>query len=176
MKNIPNIITCSRIILSIILFFTEPFHLPFYIMYIISGFSDMIDGYIARKTKAASILGAKLDSIADLTMTVVIFIKLYPIVDIPRLIFIWIVIILILRLLSMSIVFIKYHTFGIIHTFANKGSGIILFCFPIFYPFINTSILTYSICALATLSAVEELLIHLTSKKLNINQKSIFHI
>lgn len=174
MKNIPNIITGVRILLSIILFFIEPFSFEFYAMYIGCGSSDILDGYIARKANVTSLLGSKLDTIADFTMIVVLFIKLYPIVEIPNLIVKWIFVIAMVRLLSLFIVFIKFHTFAILHTYANKGTGLILFFVPLCYSFINTSVLAYFICIFASVSSIEEFFIHLNSKELNNDRISIF--
>ena len=38
----------------------------FYALYTVAGFSDMIDGAVARKTDTVSELGSKLDAIADI--------------------------------------------------------------------------------------------------------------
>lgn len=45
-----NGITCIRIICSFALLFCLAFSVPFYALYIIAEFSDMIDGTVARKT------------------------------------------------------------------------------------------------------------------------------
>lgn len=66
-----NIITVCRIILSIILIFLTPNSSPFYMVYILCGFTDMLDGFVARKTHSESDIGAKLDSIADITFVAV---------------------------------------------------------------------------------------------------------
>jgi CDP-diacylglycerol--glycerol-3-phosphate 3-phosphatidyltransferase len=175
MKNVPNIITALRIILSVYLFFIEPFSIVFYILYIACGLSDVLDGYIARKTNTSSKLGSRMDTIADSIMVAVLFSKLLPIIRIPSMILGWIIVILIIRIVSIIIVYNKFHTFAILHTLANKATGIILFCFPIFYPIIDITALTYFICICASISAVEEFFIHLTSKDLLNDRKSIFH-
>ena len=54
MKHIANYISISRIIMSIVLIATAPFSVMFYIIYIYCGISDMLDGYIARKSKNES--------------------------------------------------------------------------------------------------------------------------
>ena len=64
-KYIANIITGSRIIFSLPLLFIPLSSACFYVFYLFCGFTDMIDGTIARKTGAVSKLGAKLDTIAD---------------------------------------------------------------------------------------------------------------
>ena len=59
-KYIANIVTVSRIIFSVLLFFTAPFLVYFYIYYLICGISDMIDGSIARYFHTESETGSSL--------------------------------------------------------------------------------------------------------------------
>ena len=58
-KHIANIITSCRILCSIIMMFFPVFSVMFYIMYLLCGLTDMIDGTIARKTNTASIAYSK---------------------------------------------------------------------------------------------------------------------
>ncbi|MBZ9635250.1 CDP-alcohol phosphatidyltransferase family protein [Clostridium sp. FP1] len=174
MKSIPNCISFSRIIFSLILIFVTPLSLAFYALYIICGFSDIMDGFIARKTVTTSILGAKLDSMADMIMTGVVLFVLYPIVNPTNETVIWIISIAIIRLASMVIALKKYKTFASLHTYGNKITGIVLFIFPILLPYVHTTVLMYIICAVASISAIEELLIQLSSSQLNLNKQSIF--
>ena len=71
-----NGITCIRIICSFALLFCLAFSVPFYALYIIAGFSDMIDGTVARKTGTVSDFGSKLDTVADFILVMVCLIKL----------------------------------------------------------------------------------------------------
>ncbi len=59
-------------------------------------------------TGIQSKFGEKLDSVADLIMVTVLIIILYPIINMSLTITYWIVGIVIIRILSMIIVFIKY--------------------------------------------------------------------
>ena len=81
LKSIPNWLSLSRIFLSLALLFLEPLSLSFYAMYIACGLSDMLDGFIARKTGTTSTLGAKIDSLADLVMAGVLLVILLPILN-----------------------------------------------------------------------------------------------
>lgn len=169
----PNCISFSRIIFSLILLFVKPLSLAFYATYIICGFSDIMDGFIARKTGTTSRLGAKLDSMADMIMSGVLLVVLFPIVN-PATEIIWIISIGIIRLASMVVVLKKYKTFAVLHTYGNKITGIVLFIFPILLPYIHTTVLMYMICMVASVSAIEELIIQLTSSQLQLNRQSIF--
>ncbi len=172
MKWIANVISIARIFLILTLFLIRPLSVGFFVIYIICGISDMLDGYVARKLGTQSKFGEKLDSASDLIMVAVLIIILYPIIDMPLTITYWIVGIVIIRILSMIIVFIKYKTFGILHTIGNKVTGLMLFLFPII---IQSEVLIYLLCITASISAIEELFIHILSKEFNGNQKSIFH-
>ena len=65
MKHIPNILSCIRIALSLTLLILLQRPLPFAMLYLLCGLSDVADGWLARRFQAESILGAKLDSLGD---------------------------------------------------------------------------------------------------------------
>ncbi len=174
MKSIANDISIARIILVLLLVFTKPLSTAFYIVYLMCGISDMLDGYIARKTNTTSKLGEKLDSIADFIMIAVLIIRLYPIVQIPNAILSWIVIIAIIRILSVIIVFIKFKTFGMLHTYGNKITGLMLFLYPIVFGLNKSVVVMYTLCIISCFTAVEELFINLLSNDFQANKKSIF--
>lgn len=174
MKVIPNFISVSRIFFSLALILIDPLSLVFYTVYIICGFSDIIDGFIARKTGTTSVFGAKLDSIADMIMIGVLLYLFYPIINPKIEIIICVILIGTIRLIAMIVALKKYKTFASIHTYGNKITGIILFLFPILILYIDTTILMYIICVVASISATEELIIQLTSYELQLNRQSIF--
>lgn len=61
----------------------------------------MIDGAVARKTNTASELGAKLDTAADFIFAVASMIKLLPVMNIPRWIWLWIILIAIIKIVNL---------------------------------------------------------------------------
>ena len=65
MKHIPNILSASRISLCLPLLLADAMTLPFWVLYLIAGLTDMLDGFLARRWRVESKLGAKLDSLAD---------------------------------------------------------------------------------------------------------------
>lgn len=176
MKNIANIITTLRIILSIVLLKIEMFSFFFFTIYIVCGVSDFLDGYIARKINITSKFGSRLDSIADICLVISMSIIMLPVINISKYIVLWILIIVLVRITSIIIVICKYNTFAILHTYGNKLSGFMLFCLPLFYNMINTNLLASIVCVVASISAIEEVIIHILSKELKIDISSIIEV
>ena len=97
-KHIANIITGSRTVLSLPLLFIPLTSAWFYVLYLLCGLSDMIDGTVARKTKNASEFGARLDTLSDFVFMSVALIKFVPHLHIPVWLWIWIGIIAMIKL------------------------------------------------------------------------------
>ncbi|MHC1720566.1 MAG: CDP-alcohol phosphatidyltransferase family protein [Clostridiaceae bacterium] len=173
-ENLPNTITISRILLSVLLLFSKPFGLTFFIVYTTCGVSDMVDGYIARKTNTISKLGMKLDSIADIVFTAAVLVTLLPVIKAPLTIWLWIAVIALIRVASLITGYFKYRAFAALHTYANKATGLLLFCFPFLYVMVDTMALEYLLCIVASMSAIEDLVINITSKKFQGDIKGIF--
>lgn len=163
-----------RVILGLTLFFTKPLSATFFIIYSLCGISDFLDGYIARKTSNTSNLGASLDSIADFLFIVILMYILLPILTIPTWIVLWIFVIVIIRVCSLLVGFIKYHSLAFLHTYANKTTGILLFCYPIIIIPLDMNMIGFILCTIASVSAIEELMINIKSKELIRDVKSIF--
>ena len=129
-KHLANIITGLRIIGSVVLLFFDVPSLPFYITYLLCGFSDMIDGAIARKTNAVSSFGSKLDTAADFIFMAVCAVKVLPIIYLPVLLWIWIAVIAIIKVTNIVMRFVRRKRFVDYHTFLNKTTGLFLFLLP----------------------------------------------
>ena len=71
-----NAITIFRMAASIVLLLCPVFSPAFYVFYIMAAVSDMLDGFVARKTNTASRFGAKLDTTADYMFVAICLIKL----------------------------------------------------------------------------------------------------
>lgn len=162
-KQIPNLITIVRIICSACLVFIAPFSLPFFIIYSISGLSDVLDGVIARATNTTSELGSVLDSIADLIFYSVMIILIFPVLLKKLPLYIWLcaIIVVALRLLSYIVAAIKYHRFASLHTYLNKFTGLLVFLLPyvVTMPFLNGYCL--AVCVVGGVASLEELITHI---------------
>ena len=151
-----NIITCIRIVLSVALLFCSAFSPVFYELYIAAGFSDMIDGAVARRTGTVSEMGSKLDTIADIVFVVVCLIKLLPPLDVPVWLYIWVAIIAMIKLFNIAIGYIRQKQFIAVHSVINKVTGGLLFIFPLTLAFIDLKYSAAVVCVIATMPAAYE--------------------
>lgn len=174
-KYIPNIITLTRIIGSIYIILLKPLSTMFFIIYSLCVISDILDGYIARKTNTSTKFGESLDSFADAIFFIIILVKFLVLERVENYIIYWLISICGIKVVSLIVGFIKYKTVAFLHTYANKFTGgVISICFPIMYLLGGVTKTLVFLCILASIASIEELQINLTSKKLNRNVRSIF--
>ena len=151
-----NIITSCRILCSIVLLFFPVFSPEFYVLYCLAGFTDMIDGTVARKTDTVSEFGSRLDTIADSIFIAVCLIKLLPIMTISVWMWIWIGTIAAIKTINIILGIIVQKKFVTEHTIMNKVTGAILFIFPLTFSFIDLNYSGSFICVIATFAAIHE--------------------
>ena len=156
-KHIANILTGSRILGSILLLGLPVFTSAFYITYLFCGFTDMIDGTIARKTNSASELGAKIDTAADLVFATVSLIKILPAIPIPQWLWIWGSVIAIIKVSNILWGYVSMKQFISLHTIMNKIAGLLLFLVPVTLPFMEIRYSALVVCAIATVAAIQEM-------------------
>ena len=142
--------------MSIALLIPKTFSITFYIIYIYCGLSDMLDGFLARKYKITSEFGAKIDSIADMIFVFGSILNIIPVIEIPIAIYIWITIIILIKVFNIILGYIQYKKLTLLHTIANKITGFVLFIIPLMIGFIDIKILESLICGVATFSAIQE--------------------
>ena len=155
-KHIANIITSSRIIFSLPLLLIPLSSAWFYLLYLFCGITDMIDGTIARKTKAVSKFGARLDTVADFIFVLVCGVKILPLMQIPAWIWAWIIIITLLKIFNIALVFIHKKKLISIHSVLNKITGFALFLLPPTLTFVESTYSVAIICVLASIAAMQE--------------------
>ena len=156
-QQIANIVTGIRILGSVCMLCVPVFSPLFYGIYLLCGFTDMIDGTIARKTNAVTSFGSCLDSVADLIFLTAASIKILPAISVPK--WIWLVVLMVFvikiaaaiwgAILGQSVIFQ--------HTLLNKITGLLLFLLPLSLPFAEIRYGGGIVCVAAFLSAVQEL-------------------
>lgn len=175
MKHIPNILTISRMIfvISMLFFYKNPW--IFATLYAAAVLSDVLDGLIARRTQTQTPFGARLDSFADLLMYgIIVMLFFYWMGDLLAPGVPLIATIAGVRIISILIAAVKFHTFVSLHTWGNKFTGILIFLAPIVFIISKSISFFWFVSMIALLSAIEEGLIHLMSDSVNENRRSIF--
>ena len=90
-KHIANIVSLSRVVGAVVLFCMKSISKSFLVIYVLCGFTDLIDGPIARKTNSSSELGATLDTIGDVLTYLALTKILIKQKEVPMWILIWII-------------------------------------------------------------------------------------
>lgn len=167
---IPNIITIIRILGTVLLFPYFPGTWIFSVIYIVCGISDFLDGFLARKLNAKSEFGARFDTIADEFLFVVVAYKVLPIIISSFEMLLWIIGIALLRLLSMGVCNYRFKSISMLHTYANKITGGIVFLIPLVINIPYFNVVAVIACVLATYSSLEELYIQCTASSLELDR------
>lgn len=129
---------------------------PFWILYIFCGLTDILDGYLARRLHAVTEKGALLDSFADIAFVFCSAFKLVPFLILPSWLWVWVCIIVGIKITNQILAWVLYRKWMLPHTLANKLTGLFLFiCIPLFVCFGQFLPLLFT-SALATIAAVHE--------------------
>lgn len=153
---IANIITGFRVLISIALLFCPVFSPVFYVLYLIAGLSDMIDGTIARRMNTVSEFGARFDTAADFVFVVVCLIKFLPVISIPAWLYVWIVLIALIKIIIIISGYVVQKKLVAVHSVMNKMTGVLLFILPLTFLIVQLKYLAIPVCAVATFAAVQE--------------------
>ncbi|MCQ2567218.1 MAG: CDP-alcohol phosphatidyltransferase family protein [Mogibacterium sp.] len=138
------------------LLFSDAFSSAFYVLYLLAGFSDMIDGTVARKTGTESKFGERLDTAADMAFVAAAAFKMLPQMDIPGWIVIWAGIIAIIKILNIISAYTVHGEFVAVHSVANKVTGAMFFALPIIIRVVPLNYSSIIICLVASFAAVQE--------------------
>ena len=174
LKYLPNSITFLRIVGTMCLLFTKPLSTTFFVVYVITGITDVLDGFFARKLKLTSNFGAKLDSIADLLFYSFMIISIMPILFEKISVYIWIgvAVAVTFRLASYITAAIKFKKFASIHSYFNKITGFFVFSVPFILLLDFAEVLCWIVCFVGMLSSLYEFIYHLKSNMYKVKNVS----
>lgn len=154
-KHLANIVSLSRVVGAIALFCMSSISNAFLAVYIFCGFTDLIDGPIARKTNSSSELGATLDTVGDVLTYLALTKVLVKQKAVPLWILIWIMCAGVLfggcALVSKK----RFNKFYLPHTYLGKIFGGSVFVLPIMMQFMPGKVWMSVICGIATVHAFE---------------------
>jgi CDP-diacylglycerol--glycerol-3-phosphate 3-phosphatidyltransferase len=126
-KQTPNILSASRIALCLPLLLVDVMTIPFWILYLITGITDMLDGFLARRWSVESQFGARLDSLADFVFVLTVGYKLFPCLKLPATLWMMIGLIALLKTANAVSSYVLNNRIEFLHTKANKLTGFFLF-------------------------------------------------
>lgn len=165
-----NVITGLRIICALVLLFCPTFSKLFYIVYLIGGLSDILDGIVARYFGKETEFGAKFDTFADIIFTVVVIIKVLRNIYVTTWLIIWIICIAIIKVINIISGFVICRHFISEHTALNKICGFLLFVIPLLINIFSKHLIDIFValtCVIATISAIQEGHFIRTKKEIN---------
>ena len=151
-----NVITGLRILVSAVLLFCPVFSPIFYVLYLIAGLSDMVDGIIARKTNSVSEFGSRLDGVADFVFVAVCLIRVLPVLDIPIWLYVWTAVIFFVKIINIISGYVMQKKYVAVHTTMNKSTGVLLFMLPLTLTIVPLNYSGIPICSVATFAAIQE--------------------
>lgn len=151
-----DLITGSRILFSLIMLFFPAGSCPFAVCFILAGFTDMIDGTVARMRGEAGEFGEKIDSIADMVFAAVSVYKLLPVLRVPVSIWIWTSVIAFIKVMNMISGYVRNKKFVFMHTLASKMTGMLLFLLPLSDAVVDIRCSSIVVCIAATFAAIQE--------------------
>ena len=176
-----NAITAYRLITAPILVFLIFLnkHDLFKWLLALSFFTDLIDGFLARKFKVTSILGSRLDSIADDFTIVAAIIGLFVLrPDFIRKELVLIIILLVLFLIQMFLAVFRYGRISSFHTYTAKIAAILQGVFLILFFFLPQpdTFLFYVMSISTAIDLVEEILLVIFLPKWEANVKGLYWV
>ena len=151
-----NLVTCLRILCAGLLLFFPAFSPAFFALYLTGGVSDMLDGFIFRRTHTASAFGEKLDTAADFAMVAACLIRLLPVTDVPGWVYPAIAVITAIKADNVILGFVLRGAFVTAHTELNRLTGILLFLLPLMLPFVPLERSAPVVCCAAAIAAIQE--------------------
>ena len=174
--DLPDILSLSRVVGAVLLLFTTPLSLLFLAVYGYCCITDVLDGFLARRSRSENRQGQILDSTADIVLTICLLACLIPFLPWEGWMITWIAIIAVIRIISLGIGSMRFGQIALLHTYGNKISAFLRYLAPFLLAFIDLTPMMVVLCTITTLTSLEDLCINLKSGSLDSNIKSILSI
>ena len=176
-----NGITLYRVVAApflLVLLFTGQYDIFKWLLGV-SFFTDLIDGYLARKYKVASVIGTRLDSLGDdltvLVAVVGLFVMKPEYIKQEKIFFI---ILLILFLIQVGYAFIRYKKMTGFHTWLAKTAALLqgVFLLLVFFTDEPIMFLFYAAIFITMLQLIEEIILVALLPKWETNVKGLYWV
>ena len=169
---VPNTLSLVRLILSPFLLVAAQSVNMFSALYLLLVVTDVLDGHIARRYTCCSILGSRLDSLADGVFFTTLMILLWPMIIAHTPSIVFVIAIILIRAGNLLLTRAKHHRFMVMHSIANKATGMVLVVgLPFIFLYPVHLWIRYLIFSVAIISSVEKCLLLFTKEVYNPNEK-----
>lgn len=176
--RIVNLITLYRLFICILLGYLIEINSPYFKWVLLSAFiTDVVDGYLARRWKVTSKVGARLDSAADdlLFITCIISLFYFHLLFLMQYSYIIIPVLLFFGIKFLLLICKHNRIVSGMHTYLTKASAFLQALFFITTAFWGPSDILFLIAIFSTIIAIiEEIVIIIISKRLKENTKGLF--
>lgn len=160
-----NVITALRIVCSVLILTVHAESGWFMALYLLAGFTDLIDGTVARMRHEESAFGAKLDTWADICFCAAVMVKLVPVMHLPVYILLWTGAIACVKGWTVLLGYRRDHEFIAVHSWMNRMVGGMLFLYPMIRICLQITWYEPVLCLCASAAAVHEQYAVRTMKK-----------
>ena len=171
-RLVPDILSASRIVGSVLLLFTGELNAWFLIIFTYCSVSDVLDGYIARRYGIESPRGEILDSAADFCLILAMLAVLIPTQPWEPWMIWFIALIAAVRGISLCIGTYRFRRPALLHTRMSKLGGLLLHLAPYLMAFVDLGIVVAIVCSICFAGALEDLAINSKATSLDRNIRS----
>jgi len=181
-------LSLSRFPLSVLLLFLARRPAWFVAVYIVTGLTDVFDGWLARKFHWDSELGAKIDGFADIAFMLCLLGVVFGVLGktlIPQIeayVIIGVCALALLKLVNLFYTRRKFRQWSTMHTLANKYTALPFYVLiPLFVVFVREipgwlNLTLLALLGIVFLANLEETLILTLAKTYDTDYKSVFHL
>lgn len=173
-KDIPTILSLSRIALSLILLFLEPLSPAFLLVVAVAALTDVFDGILSRRMGNPAEQGRLLDSIADGFLVVSLLVCIIPNIDLEDWMIWWIAAIAIGKVIAIAVGTVRYKKAAFLHSYLNKATSAGLYLSPFFLAAFGVTFTVVLLCSFTTVSTIGHLYCNLTRDEYDPNTPTMF--
>lgn len=173
--NIPNLLSITRVLSCGFFLVIGENKILFLLLVVLIGITDVLDGYIARKYKCESEIGAQLDSVGDFVFYISLVAYLWVfkkelILDKMEILLLAVSV----KFLPLLLSLIRNKKIVFLHTLLNKMSGLIVLIGIVLVVLFNRSEIINLIAVIIIIAGIEESVIHIIKKNPDKNIRSVF--
>ena len=168
-KELPLILSFSRVVISLILPFLEPLSAVFLAMVAIAILTDALDGMIARIVGSLSPSGPLQDSIADGFLVVSLLVCILPNIALEDWMISWIAALAIARIMAIAVGTYRFKQLAFLHSYLNKITGAVVYVSPFLIVLAGVQFTLIIACTIASVSTIEHFSYNLNSTEYDPN-------